>query len=140
MYPELNKWGLLPVVQRMAGDFIKLCKAQGYDIFITQGLRTKAQQDALYAQGRTTKGAIVTYAPYPKSLHNHGMAFDVAFNGKELYPKDDKKWKAIADIADEMGLTTGYYWKKQDKPHFSFQGKYTDAQIYGMQYNKADFS
>lgn len=140
-YKELNKWGLLPIVQYKCGQFIDDCKAQGYNVFVTQGLRTKAQQDALYAQGRTKTGKIVTNAPYPKSLHNHGLAFDIAFNGKELYPADDKIWKAVADIGKKYGLEAGYYWKKfQDKPHFQFTGKYTEKQIIAGQYNKADFN
>lgn len=39
-------------------------------------LRTFAEQNALYAQGRTTPGAIVTYARGGQSFHNFGLAFD----------------------------------------------------------------
>lgn len=140
-YPELNKWGLLPQVQQMCGRFIDECKKQGYTVFVTQGLRTKAQQDAIYAQGRTKPGKIVTHAPFPKSMHNHGLAFDIAFRGKELYPADDKVWKAVAEIGKKIGLDAGYFWKKfQDKPHFEYTGKYSREQIYTMQYNKNDFN
>ena len=42
-----------------------------------QGFRTFALQDALYAQGRTTPGAIVTNAKGGQSPHNYGLAVDV---------------------------------------------------------------
>lgn len=89
----------------------------GYLIKITNGLRTQAEQNDLYAQGRTKPGPIVTWTK--NSKHIGGNAFDIAFVGKTPYPKDDKKWKAIADIAVSLGLTAGYYFKKnKDRPHF----------------------
>ena len=45
---------------------------------ITQGLRTFAQQQAFYDQGRTTPGNIVTNAPPGESFHNYGLAVDLA--------------------------------------------------------------
>ena len=39
---------------------------------LTQGLRTIEYQNSLYAQGRTTKGAIVTNAKGGQSNHNYG--------------------------------------------------------------------
>jgi len=39
---------------------------------IVQGLRTWAEQDALYAQGRTAPGKIVTNAKAGQSYHNYG--------------------------------------------------------------------
>ena len=44
---------------------------------VQQGLRTVAQQNALYAQGRTEPGAIVTNAPGGSSAHNFGLAVDL---------------------------------------------------------------
>jgi peptidoglycan L-alanyl-D-glutamate endopeptidase CwlK len=43
----------------------------------THTLRTFAEQDALYAQGRTTAGKIVTFAKGGDSWHNYGMAIDI---------------------------------------------------------------
>ena len=44
---------------------------------VQQGIRTVAQQNALYAQGRTAPGAIVTDAPGGSSAHNFGLAVDL---------------------------------------------------------------
>ncbi|WP_445670015.1 M15 family metallopeptidase [Paenibacillus sp. FSL R10-2771] len=41
---------------------IERCYARRVNIVITQGLRTISEQDALYAQGRTKPGQIVTNA------------------------------------------------------------------------------
>ena len=41
---------------------------------IAQGLRTFAEQDALYAQGRTKPGKKVTNAKGGQSVHNYGFA------------------------------------------------------------------
>src|ERR1019366_5531638 len=51
---------------------------QNIDIRVTQGLRTYAEQDALYAQGRTTPGRIVTNAKGGYSYHCFGLAIDCA--------------------------------------------------------------
>lgn len=44
---------------------------------ITQGLRTFAEQDALYQQGRTKPGKKVTNAKAGQSIHNYGFAVDI---------------------------------------------------------------
>lgn len=134
-----SKLGLLPTVQSRANMFILKCKSLGINIRIVEGFRTKERQEELYQQGRTTPGPIVTNVQYPKSLHCHGLAFDVCFEGATPYPSDNKKWKAIADIAKELGLTPGYYFSKSDRPHFEFKGKYLYKDIYDFKYNKADF-
>ena len=50
----------------------------GIKLRIIQGFRTYAEQDALYAQGRTKKGKKVTNAKGGQSNHNLGLAIDVA--------------------------------------------------------------
>lgn len=53
-------------------------------IRIVQGMRTKAEQDSLYAQGRTKPGSIVTNARFGQSYHCFGLAIDFAI----MYDKD----------------------------------------------------
>lgn len=68
-------------------------------IRIVQGLRTFAEQDTLYAQGRTKPGNIVTNARGGASNHNYGIAIDFAI----LYDKDKNgsfetlSWDLLAD-------------------------------------------
>jgi peptidoglycan LD-endopeptidase CwlK len=92
-----------------------------FSLLVTQGLRTYAQQDALYQQGRTTPGAVVTNAKAGESMHNFGLAVDVApsdgaggidWNGK------DAKWSEILQKAPVVGLAEGAQWRTfPDEPH-----------------------
>lgn len=135
-----NPSSLLPVIKRKSDELIQKCKEKGFNIRITSGFRTKEDQEKLYQQGRTTPGPIITNVQYPKSLHCHGMAFDVCFLGDEPYPSDNNKWKAIADIGLSLGLTAGFYFPTfQDRPHFEFKGTYTYQNVYDFKYNKSDF-
>jgi len=84
---------------------------------ITQALRTFAEQDALYAKGRTVPGSIVTKAKGGDSYHNYGLAFDVAIveNGGVSYNITPE----IAAIGARYGLEWGGNWTSfKDKPHF----------------------
>ena len=45
-----------PRLQTLAAELIKECAKQGLQIKIGETLRTVAEQDALYAQGRTKPG------------------------------------------------------------------------------------
>ncbi|MEE0293756.1 MAG: M15 family metallopeptidase, partial [Eubacterium sp.] len=60
------------------------CEKKGIYLIITQGFRSKAEQDSLYAQGRTKPGNIVTNAKGNdySSQHQWGIAFDIAINDK----------------------------------------------------------
>lgn len=114
---DLSKWNFDPELEPLAIQFLQTAMIKGFDIRITQGRRTQEAQDILYRQGRTTAGKIVTWTK--DSKHVLGKAFDICFNGKTPYPNTDSQWKALADIGREIGLTPGYYFKKnQDKPHF----------------------
>lgn len=113
------KWGLSPELLPIAERFFLACSDKGYNLKITQGLRTREQQARLYAQGRTSPGVVVTHAKPGTSYHETGKAFDVCFEGLVPYPSDDAHWKAIADIGVSCGLTAGYYFHAfKDRPHF----------------------
>ena len=111
---------LHPRLRKIVPQIIAECKAQGLPVLVTQTLRTKAEQDALYAQGRTKPGNIVTNAWYPNSAHCWGVAFDFCRNvkGRE-YDDSDGFFSKVAAIAKPYGLTWGGDWKNfVDKPHF----------------------
>ena len=94
--------------------------ARGLVVEIVQGLRTFAEQDELYAQGRTKPGQIVTQARGGESNHNYGLAADLCpfINGKPNWNAPVSVWVAIGAAAMEQGLEWGGAWKKfLDKPH-----------------------
>lgn len=99
------------------------------DVAISQGLRTFAEQDALYAQGRTVKGSKVTNAKGGQSIHNYGLAVDfvLKLNGKEVSwdtKKDfdnDKQadWMEVVAVFKKYGWVWGGDWRTfKDMPHF----------------------
>jgi peptidoglycan L-alanyl-D-glutamate endopeptidase CwlK len=100
----------------------------------THTLRTFAEQDALYAQGRTKAGAKVTNARGGASYHNYGLAIDIVLlvdtdkNGsfetaswdvKTDFDGDGKSdWQEIVTIFKKYGYEWGGDWKFNDAPHF----------------------
>jgi peptidoglycan L-alanyl-D-glutamate endopeptidase CwlK len=96
--------------------------------------RTFAEQDALYAQGRTKKGTKVTNARGGQSYHNYGLAIDIVLlvdadkNGtfetaswdtKSDFDGDNKAdWQEVVAIFKRYGYEWGGDWKFVDAPHF----------------------
>lgn len=98
------------------------CKKQGLIIGISETLRTVAEQDKLYAQGRTKPGAKVTNAKGStySSMHQWGVAFDFFRNdGKGAYVDNDGFFTKVGKIGKSIGLEWGGDWRNPvDKPHF----------------------
>jgi peptidoglycan LD-endopeptidase CwlK len=85
-------------------------------------LRTYAEQDALYAQGRTTAGPKVTNARGGYSNHNFGIAFDVGVFEGGRYLGESPKYKAVGVLGSELGLEWGGNWKTiVDQPHYQLR-------------------
>jgi len=113
---------LLPQVQPIARALVQKASLAGITIKIISGLRTYAEQDALYAQGRTTPGSVVTKARGGYSNHNFGIAFDIGvFEGSKYLP-DSPKYKAVGALGVDLGLDWGGNWKTiVDQPHFQLR-------------------
>jgi len=105
-------------------EFIDRCEDELQIVLrVTAGLRTEAEQTALYAQGRSAasiakKEKKVTNAKAWDSYHNYGLAIDlVRLDGKSVdwgYPMVN-----LAGIAAEMGIGWGGNFKTfKDYPHF----------------------
>lgn len=128
---------------------------QNMAIRIVQGLRTFSEQDALYAQGRTKPGPIVTKAKGGQSLHNYGIAIDFAIlhdkdnNGsyEELswdtvtdFDKDGLvDWQEVVTSFEQAGWEWGGKWRTfRDLPHCQKTGGYTWQKLLAK-YNTKDF-
>jgi peptidoglycan LD-endopeptidase CwlK len=113
---------LFPEVKPYARALFFKAKANGIAINIISGTRTFAEQDALYAIGRTKPGEIVTKARGGYSNHNFGIAFDVGvFEGKD-YIRESPKYAAVGVLGQELGLEWGGSWKSfPDRPHFQLR-------------------
>ncbi len=113
---------LVPEAQPMARTLVQKAAAVGITIKIISGLRTYAEQNALYAQGRTAPGNKVTNAKGGFSNHNFGIAFDVGvFEGTKYMP-ESPKYKAVGALGVDIGLEWGGNWKTiVDQPHFQLR-------------------
>lgn len=113
---------LHPKIRCAVKNFINEVESEmGIKLRVIQGLRTYAEQNALYAQGRTKKGAVVTRAKGGQSNHNFGVAIDVAEikNGTIDWKEQEKVLPKIAPIGKKWGFSWGGDWKSIiDKPHF----------------------
>lgn len=101
------------------------------DFFVNEGLRSLQRQQELYAQGRTTKGSIVTNVDGVNKKSNHqakddgyGYAVDVYYVGWTNKDKsDDSRWYKIYEAFEtasknlNIPIKIGAYWKMKDMPH-----------------------
>ncbi|SHG27338.1 M15 family metallopeptidase [Flavobacterium johnsoniae] len=106
---------------------------------ITQGLRTFAEQDMLYAAGRTKPGNVVTNAKGGQSIHNYGFAVDICLiiDGKTASWDVKADWDGdkkadfmeCVEIFKKHGWNWGGDWKTfKDLPHFDKTG-YSDWKV-----------
>lgn len=91
----------------MVDAFLAAAAAAQLDLIVTCTLRSDEEQAALYAQGRTTPGHIVTDAPAGKSAHNYGLAIDIVpmVNGKPDWNGADPVWEQLGELGEAAGLT-----------------------------------
>lgn len=101
----------------------------GIVVKIIAGTRTYAEQEALYAQGRTAPGVIVTNAPAGYSNHNFGIAFDVGIFNGGLYLEDSPLYVQAGHVGRDLGLEWGGDWASfPDEPHFQLTSSYSLAE------------
>lgn len=109
---------LHPKFQPMCKALLMMCADAGLNVKVTQTLRTEAEQQALYAQGRKSlvevnklralaKMAPITHkenkwatnaSTVAKSYHGYGLAFDIA-----IFSPDGKRidWSPKVDWNDD---------------------------------------
>lgn len=110
------------LVQPYARALYFKARGNGITVNIISGLRTFQEQDALYAQGRTSPGDIVTNARAGHSVHNFGLAFDVGVFEGGRFLAESPRYKAVGAVGLELGLEWGGNWKTiVDEPHFQLR-------------------
>lgn len=121
---------LNPVVQPYARELVRRAAAKGIEVKVIGGLRTFAEQQRLYCQGRNIPectglykpGPIVTNAKGGYSNHNFGIAFDIGvFQGAKYLP-ETPKYSEVGQIGKSLGLEWGGDWTTiKDRPHFQLR-------------------
>lgn len=102
--------------------FLPTAAVYGYELRITSGFRTVAEQNEVYDQGRLFNGQIVTEKPGGQSLHNFGLAVDVVDRNHGYY----LNWERIGEIAAYCGLKQN---PEGDMAHFEYTNGLTVAQL-----------
>ena len=127
---DLNE--LLPEVKTRVEKFIQSCKDKGIDILVTSTYRDMESQAALYAQGRTTEGKIITNAGPGGSYHNWRCAVDVVplVNGKPDWDGSHPVWATIGELGEQAGLEWAGKWIHfKELAHFQYTNGLTIAQL-----------
>ena len=117
---------LNPYVAELCRKFIAACKDKGIDVLVTSTYRDEESQAAIYAQGRTVAGRIVTHAKPGQSFHNYRLAFDFVplVNGKANWNdiRTIRKCRAIGESLGLQGLSF-------ENLHLQWTGGLTLAQL-----------
>lgn len=125
--------GTHEVVRKSALELIKRAYDEGIYVQISEGHRSNARQNELYAQGRTKPGNIVTNAKAGQSWHNFGIAVDfflVSNDGTKALWTVNNKWRRAAQIGKSLGFEWGGDWKGfVDAPHLQMTGGLSLAQL-----------
>ena len=123
---------LLPVVKEKVKKFVALCKGDGIELLITSTYRDHESQNALYAQGRTEPGRVVTNAKGGQSFHNYRCAVDVVplVNGKPDWDGTHPIWAKIGNYGKLAGLEWAGEWTRfKELAHFQYTGGLTLADL-----------
>lgn len=112
--------GVDPHLRTKVEKILTAMAALGFPMFVTSGNRTLAEQQALFAKGRTAPGPKVTNCDgiLKKSNHQGGKAVDCAFSGPEPWG-EKHPWPLYGAMAKALGLRWGGDWQGDlnDRPH-----------------------
>lgn len=112
---------LQPAFAEKASRVLHRCEELGVKLVVTCTWRTNAEQDKLYAQGRTAPGKVVTWAKAGQSAHNFGLAMDVVpvRDGKAIWDASDDAWQIYGQAVRAEGLEWAGDWTKdkREMPH-----------------------
>lgn len=129
---DLNS--LQPEMKRAVEAWLEKCEKENKKPYIVETIRSYERSDALFAQGRTTLGKIVTNAKGGFSNHNFGFAVDaIPYNSKNKPTYDfnpmEPNWQRVVALAESCGLEWGGKWVElKDYPHFQLKNMPTLAE------------
>jgi len=133
---------LHPKVRQLFTDFIDDAEnSLNISLSIVQGLRSFSQQQAIYDQGRTKPGEIVTWSPAGTSYHNYGLAIDVCpYNDGKGGLNWNYDFAKLLPFAQKHGITWGGNFPvgKKDTDHFENKLGYNWRDLL-HKYNVKDF-
>jgi peptidoglycan LD-endopeptidase CwlK len=118
--------GVNPQLVLKVMQIFEAMRALGFEMMVTDGVRTLAKQQELFARGRTQPGKIVTMVDGATARSKHqvaadgyGRAVDCAFllNGAPSWA-NDLPWRLYGEMAKALGLIWGGEFSRLvDRPH-----------------------
>ncbi|MEK3885435.1 M15 family metallopeptidase [Paenibacillus sp. PL2-23] len=131
---------LHPIVEAKSKELVMAAESLGISVLVTDGFRSHEEQEALYAQGRTTAGPVVTHVRGGASYHNYGLAIDFALltpKGKAIWDLEydgnrngASDWMEVVAIAKRLGFTWGGNWQGfKDYPHLQMDFGYSISEL-----------
>lgn len=124
---------LHPELKPLCMKFLQRCTDINVRAFITTTYRSNQEQGALYAQGRSKSGPIVTHADAGQSKHNFmingspaAKAFDFAIYNDDNsvnWDAESEPWQKAIQVGRDLGLECGADWNppKRDCPHMQLR-------------------
>jgi len=121
--------GVHPTLVTAITEILDAMAAAGHPMFVVQGVRTVAQQQALYARGRTTppigskfivtmKDGVTHRSNHQPHADGYGHAVDCAFSGVVNPFGDQMPWEDYGKRVEAAGLIWGGRWSHpHDSPH-----------------------
>ena len=126
---------LHPDVRVLCLEHYSRCVEAGIEFWVPQAYRSKAEQAAIWEQGRNDAGQIVrpdlivTKSPPGWSWHEYGLAYDIVIALPDLgtvtwdlaVDSDHDRipdYLEAARIGRELGMEAGFFWRHPDPPHF----------------------
>jgi peptidoglycan L-alanyl-D-glutamate endopeptidase CwlK len=102
-FPSFH-WNTDPIGNDM-DELVRRARAAGIPVKVTSTRRSVEEQRALYAQGRTEPGAIVTWTL--NSKHVDGRAFDLTIEGAPEFEDDPEGWELLGELGQDLDLDWG---------------------------------
>ena len=111
------------LAQRVAQLLEQTAQQHNIESMVHDGFRSFDEQTALFNQGRTTPGTIVTKARAGESYHNYGLAVDIVTNQQGRPAWIDRDERLRGPIGQNLSLEWGGAWTSfVDLPHFQLTG------------------
>jgi hypothetical protein len=105
-----------PRLMGWAGEFIKAAEKRLIPLYVHSALRGKAEQNALYAKGRSK-------ARYPLSAHNIGEAVDIV-HGVFHWDMTRQEWRFLHELGSRVLDRMNAGVKKEDQLHLYWGGHF----------------
>ena len=123
----------LPFAERLLG-LLAEARKRGVDYHVISGFRSYIEQDGLYAQGRSTPGAVVTNARGGESAHQFGIAADLCRDADVtrhgLQPDwEPESYELLRELCPLFELVWGGTFHRPDRPHVQARGYVTAKQL-----------